>query len=441
MPMLMVTALLCAWHPQQGWAQEAEICTDDEKFSTDIPEETPGVVTTIAGNVQLVLEDIAYDMFNTIVADSEFQDAVAAMLTVYIAIYGLLFTFGMIQSSVYDFLTRLIKIAIIALLLNGTIWGYFNYYVVGFFNTMVDSLINEVTAIAVGGATVPGGATGALEVLDQALNKAMSANMAVHLLSTVFTSPYGMMHAALMAIGLWSFLASLLTGIWVYLMSLVLRTLLFGIAPIFIACLLFDRTKHLFLGWLNQVISACLQPIFLFTFLSFFILLIGAAIDNILYVPVCWIETSDSMRGTPFNFNFWRYALLDPDSDEWEPYGGMQGWLGANEEDAPIFPIDIMGVLVFFILAELCKNFNHIVLSIARDIAGGASHLGNMQGALSQHLTADKQQEGTAGNISGRVNPDGTRSAPVSNATLGQMKKEGILGALKNNISRLTGRR
>ncbi len=409
-------------------SQPADVCTDGPQFTTDVPAGTPGLITSVATGVQTVMMGLSEAMFTGIVGDGSFTSAAQAALTLYIAIYGILFTFGMTEITVFDFITRMMKVGIIVILLSDSAWWFFSNYVVIFFNTATDELINKVSSIAFG-TLVPipadcanGFCTGPLAVLDQAVSKALSANMWVHLAATTFTSPYGLAHSLLMGIALWSFLGTLLTGIWVYLMSLVIRGLLFGLAPIFLVCLMFNRTRHLFDGWLNQVINACLQPILLFTFFAFFLVLVQSSIDRIINVPVCWTEASESMRGTPFNFHFWRYKICNPTattgavctapggaSGRYEPYGGSWGWNGAAG-GGPTFPIDIVDVLIFFILAELGKRFSQVVLMIARDLAGAATDLSS-QNPFDEmfNFRGGRGGHGGAGAAGARVNPDGTR--------------------------------
>src|SRR6185436_2324103 len=98
--------------------------------------------------------------------------------------------------------------------------------------------------------------------------------MAVTLMAIFGTFPYGPIIGLILLMALGSFLKALMNALWVYLMSLVMKTLLFALAPIFIPCILFTRTRHLFDGWLNQIVNATLQPILLFAFFAFFAILI-----------------------------------------------------------------------------------------------------------------------------------------------------------------------
>jgi type IV secretory pathway VirB6-like protein len=394
-------------------AADTPICTSDPAF--DPPSAGTGMITMLATRIQGILASISQDLFTTIEGDGSFQQAVAGVMTLYIAIYGLLFASGMAQATVYDFVIRMIKLALVSMLASGSAWSLFNQFVVPFFTVGTDELINAVTSVAVGpGGTPTNGPP--LAVLDSAISKLLSANMIVHLIAILNTGVYGLAYAAMLVIAMYSFGWALLTGIWVYLMSLVLRTLLFGIAPIFLACMLFDRTKPLFLGWLNQVISACLQPILLFTFLSFFIVLVDATMDKVMQDPVCWTDLPDASRGTSFDNFFWRFMVNAPDEETQWNWFGPEVTSGAPSSSNP-FPVDILTILIFFILGELSRQFSQIVLMIAKDLSIGGVDLGGMRGILHDVFAPAGGVSG-ASNIGGRTNPDGTRG--VSAAALDQ---------------------
>lgn len=343
-------------------------CSNDPQFDI-VPQY--GIISAIVNNIANILNSIAGSMYLGIVGNSGFINAVRVAVTIYVAVYGMLFTFGMVQITLYDFVIRLIKISILTTLIAPNSWGFFFYTVVNFFNGGTDELISVVTSISVGNA--PTG--NPFVTLDWAIAMATSAKMAVTLLAIFGTGPYGFFIGILLVMSLGSFLKSLVQAMWVYLMSLTLKTLLFGLAPIFIACLLFTRTKHIFDGWLNQVVNASLQPILLFAFFSFFSALVHQSIYNLLQRPVCWTEWAESLRGSPFSEHFWRFT------DQYgAPYGGT--WSFTGSQTGEIFPIDIISVLILLILAELAGRFNHVVIEVARDLAGAATNLSGMHGAF-----------------------------------------------------------
>jgi hypothetical protein len=348
----------------------------------------------------MLLGGVASTMFRNIAGATGFKFAFRAAIILYIAIFGLMFTMGMVQSTVYEFAVRMIKIIIIQTLVSTNVWNFFSGYVVTFFNAGTDELINIITASIYGGGGMGGvwGGNGDPSTsvypfvpLDNAIAYASSARMAVTILAIFFTGPYGFPIGLMLVISLGSFLKTLMSAMWVYLMSLVIKTLLFGMAPIFIVCLLFSRTKHLFDGRLNQVVNASLQPIFLFTFLIFFVNLIAACILNIIgpgTTPVCWTEFSESSRGTALGQFFWRFtdAAGNPNP---------AGWNFTTP-----FPIPPLLVFTLLILTELAGKFNDVVVQIAQDLAGAATDLSRGGERLMSMFTGSGSGGGGGGGAS-----------------------------------------
>ena len=423
--------LLCMgalFMPELAHAQAPAVphgtCTTDPQFSIPVPNAGEGLISTIIVEIQNILGVVSSALFTEILGDSGFRKAAQALTTLYIAFYGIMFAFGMVQITLFDFCIRMIKVGIVVLLLSPDAWYFFNDIVVKFFNAGTDSWINQVSS-AVLNQPLPANAP-PFYVIDKALTKAVSAKMAVTLMAMFFTPPYGPIFGLLLALGLGTFVKAILTAAWVYLMSLILKALLFGIAPIFLSFLLFVRTRYLFDGWLNQLVNATLQPILLFTFLSFFVVLIDVAIDNIFITPVCWTEWAESLRGSPFSVHYWRFTQCV--GGACEPYGGAWSFDGPQTGSGPIFPIDILGILVLVMLADLCSRFNSIVTLIASDLASAATNLADMQGALGDWFkSANKAGRSPDGSNMQGVLPNARGAAAAAGGTApgGMSRSEG----------------
>jgi len=370
-------------------------CTTDPAFEIPTPPPGQGLISTIITEIQQILNEVSRQLFSEIVTSGGFISAVQGMMTLYIVCYGILFTFGMVQITLYDFVIRMIKIGVIMMLLSPVSWSYFSLTFVYFFNAGTDDWINAVSS-AVLQQPLPYNAP-PFYVIEAALAKALSAKMAVTMMAMFFTPPYGPIFGLLLSFGLSTFVRAVLTAAWVYLMSLILKALLFGIAPIFLSFLLFVRTRYLFDGWLNQIVNATLQPILLFTFLAFFVQMLNVAMDNVLTTPVCWTEWAESLRGSPFSVHYWRFTLCQ--GGGCELYGGAWSFDGPQSGSGPVFPIDILGILVVVMLADLASRFNSIVILIASDLASASTNLASMSGDLSDWFRKT--------NATGGRSPDG----------------------------------
>jgi type IV secretory pathway VirB6-like protein len=353
-------------------------CSDDPDFKINLGG-GQGIITNIVSMMQSTLNSTTQSMYNSIIGNTGYLDAVRGACLLYIAITGLMFTAGAVQITISDLMVRTTKVAIVAIIISPTSWTFFNSYVVEFFNKGTDEIIEKVSSMVVEGTELGGMP---FAPLDYAISKALSAKMWVTILATYLTGPNGMLIGFLIMSGLGSFLRSVINAMWVYLMALIVKTLMFGIAPLFIPFILFQRTRHLFDGWLNQVVNACLQPILIFAFFAFFVMLVSACIDTLLYNPVCWTGWHESLRGSPFVQHWWRFTVYDSDTGTMMPYGGIWNFTGAESAGSVEFPIDVLMVLMFMVFAELMMRFNAVVIEIAKDISGAATNLSGMSSGL-----------------------------------------------------------
>ncbi|MCE2926866.1 MAG: type IV secretion system protein [Rickettsiales bacterium] len=424
-------------------------CTFDPQFDVPYAVITPGsgMISRIVLDIRSVLTATVYPMYRNLLESSSFSTAVSVAMTIYIAVYGVLFTFGMVQVTVYDFFMRMLKFGVVAgfVIINPSWWLSVYDTLILFFVDGTDAIIAQATVIMVGGVSAPYDQAAPFKALDGLIATAISAKMAVTILATFFTGPYGLMFGILILLSLGAMLKALFSAIWVYLMGLVLKMLLIALAPLFIAFLLFDRTRHLFDGWLNQLVNACLQPIFVFLFFAFFVALLQASINNILKTPVCWTEWMDSVRGTPFAVHYWRFAVRNS-SGNWEPYSGNYDFTGIpGNATAPIFPIDIMSIIIFLILAELAGRFNNVVTMIANEIASASTKLSDFQGPLSDWMSGGSGGGGSgspaaAGGVGSRPTPGGSTGAPSAGSfdkARNELAKKGMMDTVKEAMQNM----
>ncbi len=382
-------------------AQTAQ-CTIDNSTLEDTKEfriKANNLIMTIIEKVNAKLLLISQQMFVKITANTAFFGAIFYAICLFLAVYGVLFVTGMAQIKLYDFMIILIKIAIIFMMFSPASWAFFNDKVIYFFNEGSTELINYFTQtgdIKPFIANTPGlgpatanATTGimAFKAIDNAINMIISSKMFVILGAAAASDNYGLLMGALMCYGIWLALMSMITALWVYVMSLIMKTLLFGLAPIFIPTILFKRTRHLFDNWLNQIVSATLQPVLLFIFFVFFVKLMESSLDNILAYPVCWTQLPDAQRGSPLNWYFWRFA---------EYKGGTAGWV-PNTAPQKDFPIPIIHILNFLIIAELANRFNKVVVQIAMQISQASVSLAHEgAGMFSSFTMAARRAKGIA---------------------------------------------
>lgn len=382
-------------------------CTNDPKYNTVA---TGGVITAIVNEIkgdgtaanQGIIGNAAKALFEGVTGNSAARGAMYAAVTLYVMIYGIMVTFGMVNATFGELLVRAVKIGLVMGLFSATGWTFFSEYVVKFFNDGTDNLIQAMTNITAGlDATT--GSKSTFAVMDKTLATALSIKT-VSAISSAFTGgmgAIGFMLGGLMLMAMWNYLGAVLQAMWIYLMSLVAKALLFGLAPIFITCIMFQRTKQLFDGWLSQLINYSLQPIFLFAFLGFYAKLIEGAMQALFKTNFCWGCVYSLPIGCISGF---KPQIGGKIIDGLNISAAGMTVPSASGVDVTIpwsqFPISVVDVLIFYLLANIAWRYCDVVVRLAQEIAGSSVYLTNMTGAFQEMYSGAGQgvKEG-AGNF------------------------------------------
>lgn len=450
--LLMVTALVASpgtanAAPAPGDCQYetgVPTCTDNPCFDFDntfmgklgaATDRAKGIMEDAINEVALSINTASKNLYNGITGGPilafgfSFLDIVSILLVLYITFYGVGLLFGFVQATLLDAFIRLFKIGILLALIEpmgilGSIggffgadfladggWGFFSQYVVHFFNQGTNEIIMLMVHIAKGdplasyldGCNAYGALAGVIpynvgcpfQILDESVKVIFSPRMFVTILGAFSTPPFGIIIVVALIVSIFAFFMVLIRAMQVYALSLVAKAILFGIAPIFIAFLLFEKTRGLFVSWLGQVISYSLQPIMLFTFLAFFGLLLKSAAYDLLPdtggAELCYIKSAQQ-ASTPIDIHAWKFGCIKTAGGAVEPYYGRWTWNGAENKTAcpedlnGKFPIDPVKILIFLLLCYLMYKISDVAVSVAIDLAGGAGAALNSGGAGLQNM-------------------------------------------------------
>lgn len=391
---------------------DPSVCTTMSQRADDLlnaappgPDEPPGVLTEIFGFIKDVTVDATENIFSTFVDNSSYRTAVGAILTLYIAIFGAMFMMGIVQATFGQVLMRLIKFGIIATLLTSG-WVFFNGYVVNFFNNGTDQLIRAVMDIAAG---MPPGSTPAnvspFYRIDRIASFLIHPDTIVAIMGSATSGVYSFGMTGLMLLAFFGFVKLLVTALQTYAVSFVVRSLLLGLAPIFFVFLLFERTKGLFTGWINLLVSFSLNPILLFTFLSFMVVMIQTATVNMMNVELCWATVTQEQSGQGMNKQkqFWRFLDKTKNPPEpvlldWDFDGSQQCRIASGAavgQDCPQFPIKIIDVLTFFLLVWLAMRFSEVIERISNELSSAVASL-SADTKLMHYLSKDDNAASSA---------------------------------------------
>lgn len=375
-----------------GMAHAAtETCTS-QLNATQVQGASGGIITAVMQIISSVLKQTSEDLFEHIIGHQYYTIALAATILLTVIVYGVMLVFDLAHPKPGEIITKLFKLGMVVWISSPTGWTLITEMVMKFFLGGMTDLVNLFLLGAVQTSTLGnGGAGGGLTFDPQAMSEPLS--ILGFPLAQLFGAKFGTTILGLLGLAFaqlngnaffmllvmiwagWNLLLALFHAIFVYIKSIVGLWFLVALSPIFIICTMYQTTRSLFQGWLNMMINFALQPVLLFGFFAFFLVMVSASMANILSTQWC-IETVDS----------WIFGL---DMDIWRPRSGP-GWCapygtewlvtGADKPCAGYgraqFPIQVLDVLFFLLAAYLGLQYAMFVPQLTTALSRSGIALG-----------------------------------------------------------------
>ncbi len=271
-----------------------------------------GITSWIVERIDNVMDVASRVVFLTLVGDGggtagnpAFLDIFNTLIALTIAIFSLSVLLGIQQATGYNVAMFILKIVFVWLL--GTNYDLFNTYVIDPIETFIADLSSVFANVFSEGVRIPGDfdtppstENNVLNFVDQTITTFFSSSFWRVILATITSGWTGAIYGILLLFVVISYMFATIEAVKVYIVAMIVRALLFSLAPIFLIFLLFKQTKSMFDGWMDQVISYSLQPIFLMAFLGMFQLIFIGFLAGIIPASaanqkVCygvWLEIS-----------------------------------------------------------------------------------------------------------------------------------------------------
>lgn len=355
-------------------ASSADQCTSFSELvkKVEAPDPAkPGLLTSINTFIQDTVGSASSSLFKAFTNNTAYQNAVMAAATLMVTILGVAFAIGVMQASFGQLLKRLFVLGVIFTIISPSGWIFFSDTVVRFFSDGTDELIGKVISIGTGIPYAVGDSP--FVALDGIASFVISPDMIIAIMGATFSGgPYGGFMGFLLGWCFMGMLKMLIEALRVYAVSYILRALLFGVAPIFIVFLLFEKTKPMFVAWINALVNLSLKPLLYFTFLSFFLVLITSATTDMMGGnELCWTQYQH-VQGSPNLSAGWRFrGSLDKAGEVGErSWNGLMSCVVSGPGGScPEFPINILDLLSFVILVTVAMKFASVVDNIANEIS------------------------------------------------------------------------
>ncbi|MFI4983574.1 MAG: type IV secretion system protein [Rickettsiales bacterium] len=236
---------------------------------------------------------VVQNLFNSLVADSNFMKIVRALLTLYIAFTGLSYVMGIAQITQKDGLKRIFFIGIVIALLSPNSWAFFNTYLFSFYIQggvdLMAKMVNytQFNVSSTQEAAILATPDMVFNVFAAPLTMIFSKVTWIKLLALCVSTYMGYFIAIAIFISGVTYAYTIFKAMLIYTMSLVIMGFLLLLAPIFISFALFDYTRKLFISWLEQLVTVALQPVFIVLAVGMFASLLLLGLEIVLGFTVC----------------------------------------------------------------------------------------------------------------------------------------------------------
>jgi type IV secretion system protein VirB6 len=244
-------------------------------------------IAKVLNTVTYALQAASQIVFNNLIKESGYRNALRAAITIYIIVSGILFLGGVLPFSQAEIINRMIKlIIVIQLLTTETSWWVFNNYFFQFFTNGINEIINIITA-NVSGSYNSSGAQG-ITFFDDMLGLLFSYETSMKIVALIFSIKAGIPALILIYIAFIIFVVALAKGLILYLLAYIATSILIALGPVFITFMLFGPTRSLFDQWINLLVLYFFQPMLVFASLAMMGQNVISSMYRILGYKVCY---------------------------------------------------------------------------------------------------------------------------------------------------------
>ncbi|WP_339046462.1 type IV secretion system protein [Candidatus Mesenet endosymbiont of Agriotes lineatus] len=303
-------------------------------------------------------------VYEGIIKNSSFISLTKVTLLLYVTLYSLFYLLGMFRASQAEMASLIVKISIIIILIGPNSWIFFNTYLFPLFTKAPIELINIMTGQQSSNTD--------FKFLDLSLYRFALPQTWLQILSLLFTGPVGWIAVFLIFWGLIMLIGCLFEAVMLYFISIIMVALLLSMAPMFIICILFQRTKAIFDSWIKLLAQVAMQPVVVFASIA----MLNQAMTGVLYglfnfdiCTACVLQPSIDLKITEIKFCLLEFFLplgFSPVSTVYDHLhdadNGLISFMG--------IPIPIINIMMFVILAHAMKSFVQVAGTIASSIFG-----------------------------------------------------------------------
>ncbi len=218
---------------------------------------------------------------------------IKVILTLYISFMGYRMIMGQLMSTA-DFIKNLLKMIIIAGLINDNTFNVFITYI----NPMIWEFTDIMCANLAGtdntkNISIDGKTTtiliGPIMIFNNLLSKLLFSKLLIaKLFATLSAGLMGIFYFVLAAIALIILVATIFKVLITYIFSFFKTGILLTMSPIFLTFILFKQTAGFFKQWMGELLEAIFHPIILIAGIAVLIQVFELYLDFAMPYSVCW---------------------------------------------------------------------------------------------------------------------------------------------------------
>lgn len=216
--------------------------------------------------VQVKLTNAVQTVFNRLNSSGTMDTIIVYSFGLVILFYCSSMLLGFVSSNPYDVIMIILKFLIIYAL--ATDYSTFATVVKDVFEALGEWLVDIISSAFANGKVQA-------SRVDDMLSIFLSHNT-MKFFYTLFSMELGAgwLYGITLAMFAWFFIKAMIRAIYVLIVAMIIRSLLFALAPLFLVTFLFNGSQRIFDGWVRQVANFTLMPVFLFAFMGFYFNLI-----------------------------------------------------------------------------------------------------------------------------------------------------------------------
>ncbi|MDF3047154.1 MAG: putative type secretion system protein [Candidatus Midichloriaceae bacterium] len=281
-----------------------------------------GIIQQSIGYFTDTLNKVTEKLFRGLTSDFGFISMVRAILFFYIALTGIMFMMGLINSHIAELVIRLFKVSLVVALISESSWEFFNTYLFSLFTDGAQSIATLMTKAAFtyseqygdGQFIFPEDAH-SVSVFDSVLNMLIAPAIHFKIWGLLFYKSYFFAYIIFIYVCIYLLLLAIVRSCVLYIVSIMLVGLLLAISPLFIIMILFKVTKTWFDDWLKQLLVNAMLLIVISVTMALMVNLILINLEKMLDYGVCW-DAWPIYISSWHIFDVWFWKPTDPSQIE-----------------------------------------------------------------------------------------------------------------------------